>query len=850
MSRIDFSQADLFRVKVADLKNLYPEGWPDYWLRHQYEKTAAALQDMVRKQKDERELQSEAKANHGMRGRINAHDGQGNGINNIIAVTGDRGSGKTTFLYTIKKNIAGRSEDRERLDEMANVFRKSVVSSAKAHNDLQKSRFHVLQPLDPNNLIKGETLLGHVLAQIYRVMRETAEEKLESLDRLERLIELCQSTYDAIRTRLTSLPNALESNPDNLEMLGKLSNSSDLKRHLADLIDEFLRVVAPLALESDEPTRGNTASAFLVITIDDLDTCTKYGYELAEEIRNFFFMPQVIILMAVKIEQLVDVVQQHFISAFEKMFAINNPLDAQPEEMATKYIQKLIPDQRRIHLPTLSSDSICSVQIRMKEGDDFISVVDHFLFLIWKKTRILLTKNDSSGHGLIPLNLRSLHQCLLEIDALPDVVLYPGVIKGDDFERQTLGLNLKRIEAWLLDSVNSNAVPRGMALIVKKLASHSNESLCGFLRGLLIEYEAKLERRKLNEEGVPLQWGLWGGDATAQIIKGDAVRPENVSLGDILYLLDAMERYNSDDGIMHFTASVRMLLSIRLTRILVMDETPNYRAAFDLINGVVCNHNTPLTTTKQEWIPNIDITPATVTHNTLELHFDAKGAHNHPATKARHSMNLDDAVWLSMHIAHYGNRLPRKQLINCREGAYVRTKLVPWTDDRICFVSISWLAFIANTLTPDRTVERLFNVLSTTWNNYKDDSDKFKALMIWRDKYHAAIPLHSVDVIHALNTAMHESRFDVFKEPYTLELSAFFFMAKQLRKAMLSIRNIVAVKKEQPTSTDKQPLNNRILRAMYLALAKCPVFKPTDAVLAEYKAKSESARKFDWFTIS
>ncbi|EKO39934.1 MAG: KAP family P-loop domain protein [Solidesulfovibrio magneticus str. Maddingley MBC34] len=851
MSRINFSEADLFRVKVADLKHLYtPEHWPDYWLRYQYEKTSATLQNMVRDQSIKPWGQGDINFSRTKPGNSHAHNKTDQGINNVIAITGDRGSGKSTFLYSIKENLAGTNEDRMRLDLLANDFNKAIDQSAEMRNDLQYSRFHVLQPLDPNNLIEKESLLGHVVAQIYRVMQQTAEKKLESLDRLEKLVGLCQSTYDAIRTRLTSLPNALVSNPDDLEMLGRLSNSSDLKRHLADLIDEFLRVVAPLALENDDPIHGEPTPAFLVIPIDDLDTCTKYGYELAEEIRNFFFMPQVIIIMAVKIEQLVDVVHQHFISAFQKLLAPPNPLDAQPEEMATKYIQKLIPDQRRIHLPTLSSDSIRNVHIQTKKSGDFISVADYFLSLIWKKTRILLTKNASSSHGLIPLNLRSLHQCILEIEGLPDITLYPGVTEGGSDDRQALDLNLKRIEAWLLDSVSSNAVPRGMALIVKKLASHSNDNLCGFLRGLLIEYEAKLQRERLDENGKIVHWGLWGGDETAQTTKGNGVRPENVSLGDILYLLDAMERYNSDDGILHFTASVRMLLSIRLTRILVMDEKPDYRAAFDLINGMIYNHNIPLTTTKQEWIPNIDITPATVIHNGQTLYFDTKDPKTFPDRKPSPPMSLDDAVWLSMHIAHYGNRLPGKQLINFREGAYARTKLVPWSDDRICFVCISWLAFIANTLIPDETAERLFNALSIKIERYKDESKLLDHIINWRNKYYAAIPLHSTDVIQALITSMHESRFDVFKSNYILELSAFFFMTKQLRKSMLSIRNKVAIKKTKSTEADKQPLDNRILRTMYLALAKCPAFNPADKALAEYQNKSESARKFDWFAIS
>ena len=48
----------------------------------------------------------------------------------------------------------------------------------------------------------------------------------------------------------------------------------------------------------------------LLIAIDDLDLCNANAYKMAEQIRKYLIIPDVVIIMALKIEQLQMCVQE------------------------------------------------------------------------------------------------------------------------------------------------------------------------------------------------------------------------------------------------------------------------------------------------------------------------------------------------------------------------------------------------------------------------------------------------------------------------------------------------------------------------------------------------------------
>ena len=127
---------------------------------------------------------------------------------------------------------------------------------------------------------------------------------------------------------------------DDLEMLSNIGDNTNIKNNLLDLITKFLKFVN----EKD----------YLVIQIDDTDLNVENAYYISEDIRKFFMIPNVIVLMATKPEILTKAIEQEYIKNFS--FLINENKESYHEyyKMASKYLQKLIPGTRRIMLPEIS----------------------------------------------------------------------------------------------------------------------------------------------------------------------------------------------------------------------------------------------------------------------------------------------------------------------------------------------------------------------------------------------------------------------------------------------------------------------------------------------------------------
>ena len=79
----------------------------------------------------------------------------------------------------------------------------------------------------------------------------------------------------------------------NIENLSRMGESTALKRELKFLIKTYLEFMV-----------SKNGTKKLLIAIDDLDLCNANAYKMAEQIRKYLIIPDVVIIMALKIEQL------------------------------------------------------------------------------------------------------------------------------------------------------------------------------------------------------------------------------------------------------------------------------------------------------------------------------------------------------------------------------------------------------------------------------------------------------------------------------------------------------------------------------------------------------------------
>ena len=86
-------------------------------------------------------------------------------------------------------------------------------------------------------------------------------------------------------------------------------SSKDIQlRELKDMVAELKNLIK-IYLDYMMEER-DSENKKLLIAIDDLDLCNANAYKMAEQIRKYLIIPDVVIVMAVKVEQLQMCVQE------------------------------------------------------------------------------------------------------------------------------------------------------------------------------------------------------------------------------------------------------------------------------------------------------------------------------------------------------------------------------------------------------------------------------------------------------------------------------------------------------------------------------------------------------------
>lgn len=157
-----------------------------------------------------------------------------------------------------------------------------------------------------------------------------------------------------------------------------------------------------------------------MIAIDDLDMCNANAYKMAEQIRKYLIIPDIVIVMALKVEQLQLCVQEENFKNYSNVLKNRKKLQVQlldVEDMAERYIAKLIPKSRRIYLPNVRYIENAKISYQKKKDqkkngeiiyeDKMTNSLNASLMdLIYMKTGMRFLLNEEKMNWLQPDNLR------------------------------------------------------------------------------------------------------------------------------------------------------------------------------------------------------------------------------------------------------------------------------------------------------------------------------------------------------------------------------------------------------------------------------------------------------------
>ncbi len=361
--------------------------------------------------------------------------------NNIIMYCAERGSGKSSAMFTFANALARSQKSGDDSGVLSKLFKKNICNYS----------FSVLSPIDPTMISESDMFMRIILSKMFSKLRDKWNNDLEHGDshlsgnlqddkihraKIVKQFTKCYRYLDVIYQRGGKFDC-----DDDLEDLTDLGDSGRFK-------DEFRRLVHEFLFEMTG--RCYNKNGVMIIPIDDADLNSKMTFNIVEDIRKYCIIPNVIILMAVNIEQMHYVLEQHFAIDFKTLIDVSRAdskeiktVDMQEcHRMAMRYVDKILPAAHQIHLPTVddfirNSSSTLTVKYFSQNGEERCELLDFYktkenkekvtdyqellLRLIHNKTGIALVKPESYLHNILPKTMRGLGHFLAYINPLPDL---------------------------------------------------------------------------------------------------------------------------------------------------------------------------------------------------------------------------------------------------------------------------------------------------------------------------------------------------------------------------------------------------------------------------------------------
>lgn len=480
--------------------------------------------------------------------------------NNIIAFTGDRGTGKTSCMMSV-----------------VNMMEEHMAESK------EKKRFATVEVVDPSFFDENTNIIYLVVGKMFAAFRTAIEKDREKGETQKWQVNELMDGFSKVLSQISLMGKSpLSENDTDIHQLNNLLVTVDLKKSLKLLVDRYLTY-----FEKD----------FLVIPVDDIDNNTDEAYQMMEQIRKYLILPNVIILISFKIEQITNVAELYFTKLYNPLLSKSKSPSISVEDMAQKYLLKLFPLEHRVALPNLATmmDKELEVYTTRDATVPLLkgSTMKYTLTaLIFKKTRYLFYHATGATNQIVPSNLREYRNLLTLLCNMEDYreskeeynkQQFRDYFYGEWIEKH-LNAEGRYIATKLVENVEAGGFNK---LVVRLLSDYKplTDIRVQEFQELLSEEETeemfdKRNRRYYDSRSTNAQYEY------TRILDAGNVE-YNVSMGDVMALLNEWKKFmvsEEDKALLFFVES---LYSIKLYH--YYDEVTEKEAADESTNAAIDN---------------------------------------------------------------------------------------------------------------------------------------------------------------------------------------------------------------------------------------------------------------------
>lgn len=623
--------------------------------------------------------------------------------NNIIAFIGERGTGKSSSMISFAKAIKNIDTwgKEEVIDEKVDSFLKE-----------KKCRFESIGVIDPSMFEEKDNILEIVIAKMFHHFNEWIEQPCSDAKYpgKRELLKAFQKVYENLKTIQKEKHERLDS--EVIEALSNLASGSNLKKSIMELVEEYLKFMG-----------NENCNTYFLLVIDDFDLNIKHAGEMAEQIRKYLVIPGVIILLAVKLDQLSSIIEQTYREKFRTMLddKVKRMSSVEPQIMAYLYIEKLIPEDRRLYLPEIRKIENRNIQIGIEPEPEKIPkrLEDTILELIYMKTGLIFLKQAYEFHFLIPDNLRDLHSVYVMLNSLENVDISEPQKLGEK-EKRMIKNNLQRFEDYFFNTWIMNNLSLTDQIIIEEFLSvdirQKNKFIITSICSKHDFNSTKLEGEKEDVEEF-------------QRIVSKENKPLNVSLGDVLFFLYKVLLYDDSFNTKRFVFAVKTIYSLTFYKLLFIEM--EYENVQLLLGGSVYNpENIQLIrkSTERKRRDHYD----EIDYSKAKEHFIEKGFLN------------PEWEWIHYFLKYLGEKNAAYRKVKDLHYDNSTNLTIPGGAGKIKYATFDVLAFVCFVYNPRRMLQRIYgeDKMEETYISY--------VVKKWRDKYRSVLPINSIEFLEKI----------------------------------------------------------------------------------------------------
>lgn len=489
-------------------------------------------------------------------------------LNNIIAFTGERGQGKSSAMVSFTNTLTNP-------DEVSDYFQ--------FHSKTRKCVFKQIGQIDPSSFDSISNILEVIVARLFKefeILCKCSDSNVTIEDKNQMFLLFGRVYQNLCLSRNIEMRRNIEQDYEsNLQELSCMSDGTSLRDNMLELIKHYLN----LCKKTAKSEKDYLNEYFLVVPIDDLDINIDHAFQMAEQIRKYLMIPHVIIIMAMRIEQLKMCVEKKYWSDLSEMRGSDRLNPTETATMAAKYVDKLIPDGRKIALPNVQImeenfvDPVLLIYGPKKDGTIHNilqkyagkGIQETILRFIYDQTGIaFIPPQKGRGlHPIIPQTLRELVSLLCVLGKMKDLTNQEDPNARLD--------NLNTFETFLINTWVPNYLDYGNSKIILELYQENTFRKHLYITNRIMDIIENTDSKTMYtlDPRSPLMPTKDTIEVWKDILSRKKVNPLSHSVGDILSLLNVLSHRFVNEQAVKLVFAIKTSYTLIMHKLLLTQDT-------------------------------------------------------------------------------------------------------------------------------------------------------------------------------------------------------------------------------------------------------------------------------------